>query len=258
MADPGVCLSLEQVGLTIGRQHILSGFSFEIADHSVTALIGPNACGKSALIDILSTLVPPTFGEITVFGVALSRANAAALRSVRRQIGTVFEDCGLIDGFTIEENVALPLVHRGASRPIAQARTEKWLRKLGLLDIRHALPDRVSDGQLRRAGLARALVCRPRLLLCDEPTTGQDTAAQAAFNTLLGRLKAEYQMTVAFATHDIPAALTVANQVVVIDFGRMAFAGSPEALAAALPGNARVREILGPEGEAALTRRLAA
>lgn len=257
IADDQPVLDLHEIGLAEGRQQVLAGITFAVPKGSIVAMLGPNGCGKSALVDIISTLQAPTFGDLRLLGADPVRCPAKTLRAVRRNISTVFEQSGLIDDFTIEENIALPLHERRVNPTLLERRVTKWIRKLRLTEVRRAKPAAVADGQQRRAALARALVSRPTILICDEPTAGQDTITVARYQALFQQLKKAYDMTVLFSTHQIFEAINTADMFLVLDFGRMIFFGDSSTLCRKLPDNEALRTIIGEDGRALLELRAA-
>lgn len=256
IADDRPVLELHEIGLAEGRQQVLAGVTFAVPKGAIVAMLGPNGCGKSALVDILSTLQAPTFGDLAILGVDPGRCPAKTLRTLRRSISTVFEHSGLIDEFTIEENIALPLHERRVPPAVLEQRVTKWIRKLRLTEVRRIKPKGVADGQQRRAALARALVSRPVILICDEPTTGQDTITIARYQALFRQLQTDYAMTVLFSTHQVFEAIKTADMFLVLEFGRMIFFGDAATLQRRLPHNESLRAIIGDEGGAMLEQRM--
>jgi len=255
IADDQPVLELHEIGLAEGRQQVLAGVTFSVPKGAIVAVLGPNGCGKSALVDVVSTLQAPTFGDLAILGVDPGRCPARTLRALRRSISTVFEHSGLIDDFTIEENIALPLHERRIKPNVIEKRVTKWIRKLRLTEVRRIKPKGVADGQQRRAALARALASQPRILICDEPTAGQDTVTVARYQALFKQLKIDYDITVLFTTHQIFEAINTADMFLVLEFGRMIFFGDADELRRRLPHNEALRSIIGEDGRALLELR---
>jgi lipoprotein-releasing system ATP-binding protein len=191
-----------------GPLEVLRGVSFALKPGGAAAIMGPSGSGKSTLLQILGALEPPTSGTVT-----LGRDNPhllddqAQARFRNTRIGFVFQDHCLLPQLTLLENVLVPLVV-GPPDPAAGERARWLLAQVGLEARADHLPAQLSGGEKQRAALARALIRKPGLLLCDEPTGNLDRAAAAAVADLLFRLEAaEPRITVAvshsleFAAH---------------------------------------------------------
>ena len=211
-------LVLEKVGKTYAGRRALVDVSATFAPGQVSAVLGPNGAGKTTLLGILSTLVPPTTGQVrwrARWGdVALDRAS-----QVRARIGFVGHDPGLYGDLTARENLALFAELYGLPRPTARA--DAMLARVGLGDAARDAPARTfSRGMSQRLALARALLHEPELLLFDEPSSALDPAGAA---WLEGELRAERDAgrVVVLVTHDLDAAAAVAEHVLVLRRGRV-------------------------------------
>ncbi|MEU7036838.1 ABC transporter ATP-binding protein [Streptomyces sp. NPDC046237] len=191
------------------------------------AVVGPSGSGKSTFLNIAGLLDAPTTGTYLLDGIdtgTLRDADRTALRG--RRIGFVFQSFHLLPQRSALENVTLALVYNGAPRRERAARAREALEQVGLGHRVDTLPTRLSGGERQRVAVARALVTRPSLLLCDEPTGNLDTANADAVLALLEKLHAE-GMTVLVITHD-PAVAARARRTVTIRDGRLSMSGTAE------------------------------
>jgi heme exporter protein A len=209
-------LRLERVGKTYGRHRALIDVSATFAGGRVATILGPNGAGKSTLLGILSTLVQPTTGAISWGSERLQRASAA-----RARIGYVGHEPGLYGDLTARQNLTL---FAGFYEVLdAAARIEEILARVGLADVRKEATVRTySRGMQQRLSLARALLPEPELLLFDEPGSALDPAGAAWLTGEIARERDAGRL-VLLVTHDLDAAAAVAEQVVILRRGRVAF-----------------------------------
>ena len=150
----------------------LSNVCFSVDSGEYVAIMGESGSGKTTLLNILAALDQPTSGEVFLDGKNLATLREKELSSFRRDnLGFVFQDFNLLDNFTIQDNIFLPLVLSGKKYEEMNARLQPIARKLGIFDILSKYPYEVSGGQKQRAAVARALITNPKLILADEPTS---------------------------------------------------------------------------------------
>lgn len=174
--------------------------SFEVAAGDQIALMGPSGSGKSSLLHMIAAIDHPTGG--TICWPALGKPET--LRP--GQIGVAFQGPSLLPPLTVAENIALPVLLAGGSEQAARAAAGRLIDRLGLSDVASKLPEEISGGQAQRAGLARALVATPRLILADEPTGQLDRATAAALIAILLAHVASTKAALLVATHDTAVA----------------------------------------------------
>jgi heme exporter protein A len=212
---PADALALRGVGKTYAGRRALIDVSATFTPGRVSAVLGPNGAGKTTLLGILSTLVPPTKGEVRWNGETLGRASAA-----RARIGYVGHDPGVYGDLTARENLVLFAELYGVADPTARAAA--MLARVGLGDAPVVAPARTfSRGMLQRLALARALLHEPALLLFDEPSAALDPAGAAWLQTELVAERDAGRIVV-LVTHDLDAAASVAEHVLVLRRGRVA------------------------------------
>jgi putative ABC transport system ATP-binding protein len=195
--------------------------SLELPFGKLTLLAGPSGCGKTTLLSLLSGLLEPTAGDITILGTDLCRLSAPEkVRFRSLQLGLVFQQYHLLPALTAVENVAVPLTVAGQSKSAALTRAAATLRLVDMGEYLDALPRRLSGGQQQRVAIARALVHQPRLLLCDEPTSALDEQNGQAVMALLRRVASRSDRAVVVVTHD-PRVYSFADRVIHMNDGRV-------------------------------------
>lgn len=198
----------------------------------LTALVGPNGSGKSTVLRALAGLLALDRGHVNIDGTALSDpARGVHIATERRPIGLVFQDHLLFPTMTARDNVAFGLRARGVSKPAARTAADGMLAGMGLGHRAGARPHQLSGGQAQRVALARALAVAPRLLLLDEPFAALDPQSRAQLRTDLRTHVTAFAGATIVVTHDPLDALVLADDVVVMEAGRVVQAGSPAELA---------------------------
>ncbi|HEX7126581.1 MAG TPA: ABC transporter ATP-binding protein [Thermodesulfobacteriota bacterium] len=187
--------------------HVLQGLNLDVDRGDFVAFMGPSGSGKSTLLNLLGGLDLPSVGSIRVDGDEITRMSARKLTAWRaRHVGFVFQMYNLIPVLTAFQNVELPLLLTGLSKPERRRHVETALAVVGLADRMHHYPRQLSGGQEQRVGIARAIVADPTFLLCDEPTGDLDRKSADEILDLLDRLVREHGKTVLMVTHDPLAA----------------------------------------------------
>ncbi len=183
--------------------HAVDDVSLEIADGEFVAISGPSGCGKSTLIHLLAGLETPTSGEIEVDGLALHKANDAALTEYRRKrLGLVFQFFNLLPTMNVLENVAFPLLLQGVDFHKSETRARELLELVGMQERASHFVHQLSGGEQQRTAIARALIHGPSLLIADEPTGNLDSKSAGAVIEVLTRIGHERRATLLVITHD--------------------------------------------------------
>ncbi|MCI9506881.1 MAG: ABC transporter ATP-binding protein [Oscillospiraceae bacterium] len=190
-----------------GQQvHALTNVNFAVEPGEYVAIMGESGSGKATLLNILAALDKPTSGSALLDGkdiVSIRERDISAFR--RDHLGFVFQDFNLLDTFSIQDNILLPLVLAGKSFPEMQRRLTPLAQRLGLSELLKKYPYEVSGGQKQRTAVARALITEPRLVLADEPTGALDSKASDNLLRLFGQINAGGQ-TILMVTHSAKAA----------------------------------------------------
>jgi phospholipid/cholesterol/gamma-HCH transport system ATP-binding protein len=175
-------LRADRLTVRRGARGVLREVSCVLPHGSRALVLGRSGAGKTTLLKALAGLVPANEGSVRWDGQEVARLSAAERRTRQAAFGMVFQTDALFDSLTVRENVLLPLRNRGVSPAEAEARAGEVLEAVGLREAANALPERLSGGMKKRAGIARALAARPRVLLADDPFAGLDpgTARQVA------------------------------------------------------------------------------
>ncbi len=195
-SDAGTVIALQDVAVTI-------------PEGGLTTMLGPSGCGKSTLLRAIADLVPVSAGSISVLGKSPEQARIA------REFSFVFQDATLLPWRSAIDNVRLPL-EVGGGDVAMHAAPEELLAMVGLQGREDALPHELSGGMRQRVAIARALVCKPRILLMDEPFGALDEITRDKLNEELLRIWTETGTTIVFVTHSIPEAAFLGQQVLVL------------------------------------------
>lgn len=229
-------------------------FSLVIPSRKTTVFVGSSGCGKTTLLRMINRMVDATGGELEIDGENVSSIEAVKLR---RRIGYVMQNSGLLPHRTVVDNIATVPRLTGVSKKDAHARALELMDTVGLdRAMADRYPAQLSGGQQQRVGVARGLAVDPNILLMDEPFGAVDPIVRAELQQELLRLQRELGKTVVFVTHDIDEAFLLGDQVVILEKGaRIAQKGSPEEILAN-PANDFVASFIGADrGKRALSIR---
>ncbi|MCJ0673726.1 methionine ABC transporter ATP-binding protein [Pseudomonas aeruginosa] len=186
----------------------------------IFGLIGHSGAGKSTLLRLINRLEEPSGGRILVEGEDVTALDAEGLRRFRQRVGMIFQHFNLLSSKTVADNIAMPLrLAGGFSRAEVDARVSELLARVGLSDHARKYPAQLSGGQKQRVGIARALACRPSILLCDEATSALDPQTTASVLQLLAEINREPKLTIVLITHEMDVIRRVCDQVAVMDGG---------------------------------------
>jgi len=178
-------LSTHQLSLHFGAVHALKDLTLDFPVGSRTVLWGPAGGGKTSLLKCLTGLVAPSMGEVWWDDVPVTKRTAQEKRDAQVAFGMVFQSDALFDSLTVADNVLLPLRKRRVPEAEAQERAHEALRRVGLTEAAQKHPENLSGGMKKRAGVARAIVARPQVLLADDPFAGLDPVTERSIAELL-------------------------------------------------------------------------
>jgi phospholipid/cholesterol/gamma-HCH transport system ATP-binding protein len=245
----GAGVALAGVRFLRGSRTIFDGLSCRFPAGRVTVVLGGSGSGKSTLLRLVAGLERPDAGTIEVDGEGvLDLDRPEALRRHRRRIGMMFQGGALLNSMSVFENVALPLrEHADLDAAGVRAEVHRIFEAVGLEDVDELLPAQLSGGMTKRAALARALVLRPQLLLCDEPFSGLDPATVRKVEALLQELNRRFAVTTVLTSHHVESTLRIADQIVVLVDGK-AIEGTADAIRAR--SEPEVREFFADVAEA--------
>ena len=218
-------IAVEGACKRFGDFQALDNVSIDVPEGSLTALLGPSGSGKSTLLRAIAGLETLDAGRVTING-----EDATALPAQKREVGFVFQHYAAFKHMTVFGNVAFGLKIRKWDKPQIEARVHELLRLVQLDGLAERYPDQLSGGQRQRMALARALAVEPQVLLLDEPFGALDAKVRKDLRTWLRRLHDEMHVTTIFVTHDQEEAMDVAEQLVVMNEGRVEQSGSADEL----------------------------
>jgi phospholipid/cholesterol/gamma-HCH transport system ATP-binding protein len=203
-ADPGTMLRLDEVTVRFDDLVALDGLSFEMREGETVVILGAAGSGKTVLLKTALRLIKPDEGTVHLFGRDTTGMQEDELNELRSRMGILFQEGGLFDSLTIEENVAYPLVNQRAIALPPQEVAGRVKETLEFVELAHTLdkvPSELSGGMRRRVGIARAVVTEPALLLYDSPTAGLDPITATTIMTLIAKERDIRNTTTALATH---------------------------------------------------------
>lgn len=208
---------------------VLRGINLEVRRGETMVILGGSGTGKSVTIRHIIGLLKPDKGDVKVFGQSVVNCDEKTLQKIRSRMGVLFQSGALINWLSVYDNVALPLrEHRLYKEKEIEKIVLEKLDWLGLLHAKDLLPDNISGGMKKRAGIARALTTNPEILLYDEPTSGLDPVMSQVINELIRKLQRELHVTQIVVTHDMASAYYVADRITFLYKGKVEMIGTPE------------------------------
>ncbi len=220
-------VSFHGVSKSFGSKQVLRDVSFQAAPGRALCVLGRSGTGKSVTLKLIMSLLKPDAGKIWIEGDEITGLKAHEISQVRRKIGFLFQDAALFDSLTLYENLALPLVRlTSKSQSEIDLTVDRVLGQVGLGGDKKKMPSELSGGMRKRAGLARALVLEPKILLADEPSSGLDRITAGEIDELLIQEKIERKTTLIVVTHDVHGARRVGDRFAVFDKGQLVSFGS--------------------------------
>jgi phospholipid/cholesterol/gamma-HCH transport system ATP-binding protein len=239
-----LAVQFSHVCKSFGDRKVLDDVSFSLAEGEALCILGRSGTGKSVTLKLMIGLLKPDSGSVCVQSEDISRYEEKELSRVRRQIGFLFQSAALFDSFTVGDNLSLPLMRFDQSKSKEQVRqtVHDLLQQVGLEKDAGKLPAELSGGMKKRAGLARALVLEPKLLLVDEPSSGLDRITASEIDDLLLTVKKERHTSMVIVTHDVRGARRVADKIAVLEKGALVGFGTVDDLEKS--DNEVVRELI--------------
>lgn len=209
-----------------GGTRAVGDFDLVLPSRKTTVFVGSSGCGKTTLLRMINRMVEPTAGTISIDGENIADRSPVELR---RSIGYVMQNSGLLPHFTVADNIATVPVLQGQSRKAARTRALELMETVGLEpSMADRYPSQLSGGQQQRVGVARGLAADPNILLMDEPFGAVDPIVRAELQEELLRLQRDIGKTIVFVTHDIDEAFLLGDQVVILEKGaKVAQLGTP-------------------------------
>lgn len=221
-------IRFDHVTKRFGTQTVLDDVSYEIRKGEVFAIVGPSGTGKSVSLKHMVRLLTPTSGDVWIGDDLVSSAGEEALPRIRARFGYLFQSAALLAWMSVFDNVALPLLEGGRHKSTEVCdRVRDALSKVGLEEHGGKFPSDLSGGMQKRAGLARAIVTEPEIVLYDEPTSGLDPVTSRRIDDLIADLNARLGITSVMVTHDMHSALAIADRIAMLSRGQVVELASP-------------------------------
>ncbi len=227
--DPGAHsgIVIQGVSKSFGPKKVLDQCDLLVHKGETLVIIGRSGEGKSVLLKSIVRLLEADEGHIWIEGTEINGLAKRPLMDLRRKFGFLFQGAALFDSMTICKNVGLMLEeHSGWPPEKIRARACECLALVGLHQVEDKLPNALSGGMKKRAGLARAIAMRPEYILYDEPTTGLDPISSDSINDLIIKGKEELGVTSIVVTHDMPSAFKIADRIAMLYKGKFVFTGT--------------------------------
>lgn len=221
-------IEIHHLSKAFGPSTVLDDVSFSVAAGEIFGIVGHSGAGKSTLLRCLNGLEHHDRGTLRVMGADVGALDEAGLRTLRQQMGMVFQNFNLMRRKTVAENVAFPMEIWGAPRKSIENRVEELLELVGLSAKRHERIACLSGGQKQRVGIARTLALAPQILLCDEATSALDPKTTLAILELLTDINRRLGVTIVLVTHQMDVVKMICHRVAFLDAGRVAAVGATE------------------------------
>lgn len=211
-----------------GKQeiHALNGIDLTVETGEIYGVIGFSGAGKSSLIRTVNLLERPSAGRVLIQGKDISTLSSKEIRTIRKDIGMIFQHFNLLNSKTVYHNVAMPLLLAKTPKADIEKQVTDLLDFVGLADQAQKYPDQLSGGQKQRIGIARALATNPSVLLCDEATSALDPQTTKSILDLLRKVNKEYNITILLITHEMGVIREICDKVAVLEAGKVIEQGS--------------------------------
>ena len=227
MKDP--LIEFQKVSKHFNNHVVLDQVDLTIYEGQVTTIIGKSGSGKSVLLKHIIGLMTPDEGTILFRGKPVEKMNKSQRDRTFGQISYMFQNNALFDSMTVFENIALPLQQttRLGQRAIEE-RVKSRMEQMELGDVAQKYPSELSGGMQKRVALSRALVTDPKIVLFDEPTTGQDVIRRNVILSMVAQYQRKFGFTAVLISHDVPDVFFISNRILALDEGKIIFQGTPD------------------------------
>ncbi len=219
------------ISKSFGEKRVIANLNLEVKDHEIISLLGPNGCGKTTLLNILSGLTRQDEGNVYLNDVLVSGSESAkkvCFKPSERKVGYVFQTISLFPHMRVQDNVAYGLKARHLSKGEIKSKTENLLDFVGLREYSGNYPSQLSGGQKQRVALARSLATEPQVLLLDEPVSAVDPQLRESFRMDLKSYLQALKITVIYVTHNLSEAFVMSDRIAVMGNGHIEQVGSKE------------------------------
>jgi phospholipid/cholesterol/gamma-HCH transport system ATP-binding protein len=222
-------IRFENITKVLGGKTVLDNISFEVGEGETFVIVGLSGAGKSVTLKHMIRLMQPDSGKVLIDGESINHLGRRALQTVRTRFGVLFQSAALLQWMSVKDNVALPLREhtKMGEEEIGKLVAEK-LHLLNLSDAADQFPADLSGGIQKRAGLARAIVMDPKIVLYDEPTSGLDPVTSRRIDHLIVDMRKELGITSVVVTHDLHSALAIGSRIMMLHGGKIVENAPPE------------------------------
>ncbi|MDR1707662.1 ABC transporter ATP-binding protein [Dysgonomonas sp.] len=209
------------------EREVLKDISIVFEEGKTNLIIGRSGSGKTVLLKNLVGLMRPTSGQILYDGRDLTKMRAIEVKSLRQEMGMIFQGSALFDSMTVFENVNFPLMmFSKMSKAEQNKRTQFCLERVNLGDSGHLYPSEISGGMMKRSAIARAISLNPKYLFCDEPNSGLDPQTSLVIDELISDITKEYNITTVINTHDMNSVMGIGERINFIKEGELGWQGT--------------------------------
>ncbi len=219
----------ENIFKSFGEQEVLKGIGFTFEAGKTNLIIGRSGAGKTVLLKILVGLFPPSSGNVWYDDRELYSLSKKQLRSLRMEVGMLFQGNALFDSMTIEENIRFPMdMFTAKTLKEKKMRVNEVLERVSMEGINKKFPSEISGGMQKRVGIARSIVLNPKYLFCDEPNSGLDPKTSITIDELISTITDDNNITTIINTHDMNSVMEIGENICLLHQGKLAWQGNKE------------------------------
>jgi phospholipid/cholesterol/gamma-HCH transport system ATP-binding protein len=219
----------ENIKKTFGEQEVLKGISTTFESGKTNLIIGRSGAGKTVLLKTLIGLVQPTSGIVWYDKVDFTNVSKEQMRTIRMQVGMLFQGSALFDSMTVEQNISFPLdMFTSMTRKEKDAQVNFCLERVSLAGANKKYPSELSGGMQKRVGIARAIVLNPKYLFCDEPNSGLDPKTSIVIDELIKDITIENNITTVINTHDMNSVMEIGDNICFVHQGMLEWQGTKD------------------------------
>ena len=220
-------IKVDNITKSFGADEVLKGISATFEKGKTNLIIGRSGSGKTVMLKCMIGLFTSNSGEIFFEDQAISKMDIEAQRTLREDIGMLFQGGALFDSMNIEDNVMFPLrMFSNDKRPEMLKRVNEVLKRVDLENVNHKFPSEISGGMKKRVSIARAIVNNPKYLFCDEPNSGLDPKTATVIDQLIQDITKENNITTVVVTHDMNSVMEIGEKIVFLKNGKLVWQGS--------------------------------
>lgn len=220
-------IEIKNITKSFNGRTIISNIDAAFETGKCNLIIGASGSGKSVLVKVMVNLFTPDHGEAFYDGISITTIDSEKRKTLRQQIGMLFQSSALFDSMTVEQNVLFPLdMFTKMSQAEKKKRVNEVLARVNLIEANKKYPSEISGGMKKRVGIARAIVLNPKYLFCDEPNSGLDPQTSLLIDQLIKEITIEYNMTTIVVTHDMNSVMEIGDYILYLHKGKKQWEGS--------------------------------